>query len=95
MYSVPIVSVLLQSGQVYFINDGVSVNLFEWLTPLVSEMRCLMILYIFLIVNGSHDNTKTNNECQQKVLIIQNGIFQDNPICEFPLEYQYRFTFLI
>lgn len=26
----------LQSGQVYFINDGVSVNVFEWLTPLVS-----------------------------------------------------------
>lgn len=25
-----------QSGQVYFINDGVSVNVFEWLTPLVS-----------------------------------------------------------
>uniref|UniRef100_A0A665V2R7 Short chain dehydrogenase/reductase family 42E, member 2 n=1 Tax=Echeneis naucrates TaxID=173247 RepID=A0A665V2R7_ECHNA len=24
------------SGQAYFINDGVSVNLFEWLTPLVS-----------------------------------------------------------
>lgn len=32
-------SLLLQSGQVYFINDGVSVNLFEWLTPLVSEIK--------------------------------------------------------
>lgn len=29
-------SLCLQSGQVYFINDGVSVNVFEWLTPLVS-----------------------------------------------------------
>lgn len=30
-----VLSVVFQSGQVYFINDGVSVNLFEWLSPLV------------------------------------------------------------
>lgn len=34
--------VLLQSGQVYFINDGVSVNVFEWLTPLVSRAEALV-----------------------------------------------------
>ncbi|XP_055367003.1 putative short-chain dehydrogenase/reductase family 42E member 2 isoform X2 [Betta splendens] len=28
------------SGQVYFINDGVSVNLFEWLTPLFNKLGC-------------------------------------------------------
>lgn len=32
----------LQSGQVYFINDGVSVNVFEWLTPLVSRTAALV-----------------------------------------------------
>lgn len=32
----------LQSGQVYFINDGVSVNVFEWLTPLVSPTGALV-----------------------------------------------------
>lgn len=41
----------LQSGQVYFINDGVSVNVFEWLTPLVSldrssAVRCFPLLRI-------------------------------------------------
>lgn len=34
-------TVVWQSGQAYFINDGVSVNLFEWLTPLVSRCRFL------------------------------------------------------
>ncbi|KAM9346673.1 putative short-chain dehydrogenase/reductase family 42E member 2 [Symphorus nematophorus] len=28
----------ISSGQVYFINDGVSVNLFEWLTPLFENL---------------------------------------------------------
>ncbi|XP_069004624.1 putative short-chain dehydrogenase/reductase family 42E member 2 [Embiotoca jacksoni] len=28
------------SGQAYFINDGVSVNLFEWLTPLFEKLGC-------------------------------------------------------
>lgn len=39
-FSPPRLCVLLQSGQVYFINDGVSVNVFEWLTPLVSLTGC-------------------------------------------------------
>lgn len=49
VHAAPLVSVFpLQSGQVYFINDGVSVNVFEWLSPLVSlvfkssrNTRCL------------------------------------------------------
>lgn len=33
--TVPLPLCPLQSGQVYYINDGESVNLFEWMAPLV------------------------------------------------------------
>lgn len=33
--TVPVPSCLPQSGQAYYINDGESVNLFEWMAPLV------------------------------------------------------------
>uniref|UniRef100_A0A671Y1U1 Short chain dehydrogenase/reductase family 42E, member 2 n=1 Tax=Sparus aurata TaxID=8175 RepID=A0A671Y1U1_SPAAU len=46
----------VSSGQVYFINDGVSVNLFEWLTPLVSEIKTWGYS-VFII--PSTDPTKT------------------------------------
>ncbi|TKS91930.1 putative short-chain dehydrogenase/reductase family 42E member 2 [Collichthys lucidus] len=36
----------VSSGQVYFINDGVSVNLFEWLTPL---LRSITVSHTFKI----------------------------------------------
>ena len=36
---------LFQSGQAYFINDGVSVNVFEWLNPLVSNYSHLLFCH--------------------------------------------------
>ncbi|CAG11417.1 unnamed protein product [Tetraodon nigroviridis] len=41
-----VVCIVFQSGQVYFINDGVSVNLFEWLSPLV---RSIAVSHTFKI----------------------------------------------
>lgn len=45
---------VLQSGQAYFINDGVSVNLFEWLTPLVSYVTKQVINSVYL--QKTHQN---------------------------------------
>ncbi|XP_056256608.1 putative short-chain dehydrogenase/reductase family 42E member 2 [Seriola aureovittata] len=44
------------SGQVYFINDGVSVNLFEWLTPLFEKLgysRPLINLPVSLVYSAA------------------------------------------
>nr|XP_046271345.1 putative short-chain dehydrogenase/reductase family 42E member 2 [Scatophagus argus] len=47
----------ISSGQVYFINDGVSVNLFEWLTPLFENLGysrpliTLPVSFVYLAAN--------------------------------------------
>ncbi|XP_047428107.1 putative short-chain dehydrogenase/reductase family 42E member 2 [Mugil cephalus] len=44
------------SGQIYFINDGVSVNLFEWLTPLFEKLgysRPLINLPVSLVYSAA------------------------------------------
>ncbi|XP_041634499.1 putative short-chain dehydrogenase/reductase family 42E member 2 [Cheilinus undulatus] len=46
----------VSSGQVYFINDGVSVNLFEWLTPLFEKLgysRPLINLPVSLVYSAA------------------------------------------
>uniref|UniRef100_A0A673FTD2 Putative short-chain dehydrogenase/reductase family 42E member 2 n=1 Tax=Sinocyclocheilus rhinocerous TaxID=307959 RepID=A0A673FTD2_9TELE len=61
------------SGQVYFINDGESVNVFEWLTPLFERLgygRPLIHLPVSLVYSAGGTKVKLKLKKKKKCLFI-------------------------